>query len=371
MKKTMLRRILNKIISYKINNHYKELLKLNNIRNEQAPFETEWLDKWGALGKTSPIYYRLFTQYIGTDINIVPEDICVNYIEPILNPLRYVSYYSDKNMFDKMFKPGTMPQTFLRKINGFYFDANYVHININDDSTFYQYIDNCSSNKIVIKPSTSCSGNNVKLFLKKDNGWYEIGADEKLNLEYINRNYGENFLIQECIEQCDALAKFNLSSVNTLRLTLYRSVKDNQCYIPSAMLRIGKEGAVVDNAHAGGGFVGIKPDGFLCNRVLDQYGHSNRYFNGIDFSQEHKLPNWDKVVEFAKYIGGNVHHHRLLALDIMIDKSGTPRLIEFNCDGYGMWAFQFTVGSAFGDYTDEIIEYCKANKAKAFRLLKL
>ena len=92
-------------------------------------------------------------------------------------------------------------------------------------------------------------------------------------------------------------------------------------------------------------------------------------FNEIDFNKEHKILNWDKVVEFAKYIGKQIPHMRLLSLDIMIDKSGTPRLIEFNCNSYGVWAPQFTLGPAFGEYTDEIIEYCKKNKNKAARHL--
>ena len=126
----------------------------------------------------------------------------------------------------------------------------------------------------------------------------------------------------------------------------------------------------MDNAHAGGGYVGIQSDGRLCHKVLNQYGESCTVFNDIDFTQEHRIPHWDRVVEFAKYIGANVPHHHLLALDIMLDKEGNPRLIEFNCKAYSMWLFQFTTGGAFGDYTDEIIEYCCAHRDQnKFQLL--
>ena len=57
-------------------------------------------------------------------------------------------------------------------------------------------------------------------------------------------------------------------------------------------------------------------------------------------------------------IGNSIPHLRLLALDIMIDASGKPRLIEFNSSDYSMWLFQFTTHGAFGDYTEEIIRYC-------------
>ena len=53
----------------------------------------------------------------------------------------------------------------------------------------------------------------------------------------------------------------------------YRSVIDEQIYILSAAIRIGHEGSVVDNLHAGGGFVGIDVvTGEMQHEVLDQYG---------------------------------------------------------------------------------------------------
>ena len=38
---------------------------------------------------------------------------------------------------------------------------------------------------------------------------------------------------------------------------------------------------------------------------------------------------------------------------------------EYNIDDFGLWAFQFTTGVAFGEFTDEIIDYCMMNKNKA------
>ena len=54
----------------------------------------------------------------------------------------------------------------------------------------------------------------------------------------------------------------------------------------------------------------------------------------------------------------------------MVDKDDNPRLIEFNCEAYSMWLFQFTMGAALGEYTDEIIEYCKNNIDKAQKIFK-
>ena len=372
MFKKILRSALNLKISCFYQKYYKSLLKRNNIKNTKVESEDKWIEKWSVLGKANPIYYRLFSHYIGNNINIIPEDICRNIIEPILDPLRHVPYYSDKNMFDKMFKSGTLPQTVLRKMRGFYYDKDYQRVSINNTNELYEWLNQIQINKIVVKPSIDTgSGVGVRLFERRDDKWFDMGSGAELSIDIINKEYKDDIIIQECIEQSDDIAYYNPSSVNTLRLTLYRSVKSDECHIPSAIIRIGKNGALIDNAHAGGSYVGIKSDGTLCNKVLNQYGDAITEFNGIDFTKERKIKNWDKVVDFAKYIGTNIPHHRLLALDIMIDKNGSPRLIEFNCVAYSMWLFQFTMGPALGEYTDEIIEYCAQNRDKASRTLTL
>ena len=127
-------------------------------------------------------------------------------------------------------------------------------------------------------------------------------------------------------------------------------------------MRIGGKGSVVDNAHAGGYYVGIHPDGTFCHEVCNQYGEKLTTFNDVDFTKDYHYPNWEEVTDFAKSIGHRILHHRLLALDIVIDKNDKPHLIEFNIEGFSSWLFQYTLAGAFGSYTDEIITYCKEHQ---------
>ena len=85
---------------------YKKLLRINGIADKPVKGEKEWMEKWSVLGNTSPVYFRLFSHYIGPDMNIVPDDIGLDVIESILNPYRYRKYYADKNMFDRLFPEG-------------------------------------------------------------------------------------------------------------------------------------------------------------------------------------------------------------------------------------------------------------------------
>lgn len=309
---------------------------------------------WGGV-KPTPTQYRLFSHYIGPNQNIVPSNICHDIIEPLLNPFKYCKYYADKNVFDKLLPEGFLPSTILRKMNGFYYDKNYRRVCCSDIS---ELISNIKTERIIIKPSVDgSSGKKVSMFRKIGDEWMDNTGDV-LDNGYLD-NFGPDFIIQEAVEQSEYINQFNPTSVNTLRLTVYRSVNDDKCVVPSAIIRIGGKGSVVDNAHAGGCFVGINPDGTLCHKVLNQYGEQSEVFNGIDFRNDYMIPNYEKVLDFAKEVGRHIIHHRLLALDIVLTKDNTPKLIEFNVEYYSMWLFQYTAGPAFGEYTDEILSYCK------------
>lgn len=370
--KKIIKRLLNNIVRKFYYKQYKGLLECNNIPNKPCEGENKWIEKWSVLGEANPVYYRLFSHYIGHDINILPEDICHNVIEPILNPRAYIPYYADKNIFDKLFKDGTMPKTIFRKINGFWYDDKYRGLRLETDEQLKCILRNVSVDKIVIKPSVdTSSGSGVRLFQREDTGWVEVGDNNYLSLKFMETNYGNDFIIQEYLKQADFMSYYNPTSVNTIRISVYRSVKDNKCHCVSAFLRIGAQGALVDNAHAGGCFVGISNNGELGQFVFNQHGDSSSEFNGVNFKEKHIIPNWEKIVDFACYIGENVLHHRFLGLDIMIDNLGNPRLVEYNIKSCGVWAFQFASGSVFGEYTDEIIEYCKNNLDKAQRIITL
>jgi hypothetical protein len=224
----------------------------------------------------------------------------------------------------------------------------------------------------VIKPTLdSSSGTGVRFFKKSDNGqMYDEESGELLTKDLLDTSYPEkNFIVQETFKQSAFMSQFNPTSVNTLRIQVYRSVKDNQIHVPNIVMRIGGKGALVDNAHAGGAFIGIMQSGKLQNFVCNQYGQKSNTFNDLDFSKnEFVLPNFEEIVSFAKKVGQRIHHARLVALDVVLDESNNPKLLEYNIGGFSLWLFQFTTGTAFGEWTDEIIEYVKEHKNEASRV---
>ncbi|MBR4131175.1 MAG: hypothetical protein IKU02_09710 [Bacteroidaceae bacterium] len=373
--KSVTRHFLFRFRQIKHDRFYRDVMRKNGIENKKAIGEKEWVKKWSLFGlKAKPTQYRVFSHYIGNNINIVPEDICHYFIETILNPMRFRGYYADKNIYDILFPFGYIPRTILRKINGAYYDNDYNSIHLTEQQLF-RILNNSETNRIVIKPSVGgMSGKDVRVFYRTNNSspkWKDVSTDNILDLHYLEQHYGSNIIIQEAAQQSDYISQFNPSSINTLRLAIYRSVLDNKCHVIGAIMRIGGKGSVVDNAHAGGCYVGILPDGVFCHEVYNQYGQKQTTFNDIDFTKNYHYPNWQEVIEFAKSVGSFILHHRLLALDIMLDKNDKPHLIEFNLECFSTWLFQYTTGGAFGEFTDEILSYCKNKQNELEEIIHL
>jgi hypothetical protein len=197
------------------------------------------------------------------------------------------------------------------------------------------------------------------MFVKNSEGFFcNIKSGAQLSYEWLENNAGADFIMQEAVEQSDFMARFCATSANTFRIAVYRSVKDEQCYVVGTVMKIGTDGSCVDNAHAGGRYVGISRDGELSHYTMDQYGVKQVIFNGIDFSKEtFIIPHFDWIKAFSIKVAECIPHHRLIALDVAIRKDGTPVLIEYNIGGYSMWYFQYMGVSALGDYVAEIRDY--------------
>lgn len=214
---------------------------------------------------------------------------------------------------------------------------------------------------LFLKPSVdSSSGVGVLKFERKGDEYVNNKTHQKLTLDFL-RSYGHHFILQEAVEQHPYLSQFCHSSINTLRVATYRSVIDETPYVIGSTIRIGHEGEVVDNAHAGGRFAAInKINGELGKCVLDQYGTRYDEWNEINYKKNvFQIPQWDIVLNCAKEVSSMLHHMRLVQLDIAIDKDCSPKIIEYNVVGYAPWLYMTSGSIPFGDLTSEIIDYCR------------
>ena len=352
----------------------KELSEIIKHSGKSAHCEKikEWTSKWKVLGRVNKDFYRVFSKYSGEDINIVPDDICHNVIEPVLNPKRFLSAYEDKCLFDKMlwssFSRNITPITYIKNISGANFDINYAPIESIDVAINDIPIE---VNRLIIKKSIdSSSGRDVAFVQRDERGIFkDVLTGDVFSEQYLFKTFKYNYVVQKVMVQSSFMSQFCKTSVNTIRIAVYRSVKTNKPHVINAIIRIGKDGSLVDNAHAGGMFIGVDKDGVLGKYCCNQYGEMVSIFNGVDFgAATFQIPHYERVKDFAEKVASALPHQRLLALDVMLDENNNPVLLEYNIRAFSVWLFQFTNGAGFGEFTDEIIEYCKEHRKEATRV---
>jgi hypothetical protein len=273
-------------------------------------------------------------------------------IEPFLNPVRYIAAIGDKNIYDLHFPDIATPRTYLRKINGIYYDRRYRHISLSNVNLL-ELLE--GADRIILKPSVeSGSGKSIELFEKSNDAYVSDGKrlDEGV-LEAF-----PDFVLQECVTQHPYFRKFNPDSNNTIRVLTYRSVSDDRIHVLHRLLRVGRKGSFLDHDNLGGIAIGISASGELKAVGYDGAGTRCSSFNGIQLGDQGKVPFIEQLEEMASRIAGTITYGRLLAFDFTVDDSGTPLLIEINCWRNGISQYQMNNGSLFQEFTREVLDYC-------------
>lgn len=296
------------------------------------------------LKREVPTYWHqyLYSRNGLFSVKYIPASVYRTSIVFRLNDYQYSLAYVDKGFYDTLFPDVNRPQTFVKNINGFYFDDK---LSIGEEEA----IERCSNlQEAIIKPTALSSwGVGVQLIHT------EKGFIPELNMSVkdLFARYKKSFIIQSKLHQHPDLAALNPTSVNTLRVMSYR--RDNEVVVLYAVIRIGRMGKVVDNESAGG----IKADIDLTTGKIKgpAFGSATEPLmpktdSGIELDN-YLIPSFPQIIEFVKDLHLRLPYFRLIGWDVSVDGNGKPVMIEWNRSAE---LSQVAHGPAFGDYTEEI-----------------
>ena len=332
-------------------------LEKGNMKNlEMIPLSNEeknsLISTWHGLGlQINPLFYKMFKATVGFNSEYLSDDLFFPLIIKTLNPDNLVGALEHKGLYSTIYKELPQPQILVQRINGVDYDSmmNVICLNdiINDAATHKEHI---------IKPTTgSCMGRGVrKICLNK--------MDQK-DINEVIHSYGDNFVIQEVVNQSKQTAVFNEASLNTFRVsTLNINGVVSLCTI---IFRCGRKGSCVDNGGAGGLLVGVKKDGQFYDYAYDT--HYNKYSksdSGIEFGQT-------KIEEVKDLVNLAINAHRFYlptcgfaGWDLALDSNNQPIFIEVNLGFPGIQLEQLCPATPiFKGRTQEVIDYvCKHQK---------
>lgn len=305
----------------------------------------DFYEKYGI--KITPPYMSLIYKKFDVDGKydfryFIPDDFYYCVIDPFYNNWEEARYLDNKAYYSLYLGDIKQPDLLVTRMNGFWQPAS-LNVNISFDEVYLKV----KNNNIFIKKATDSEGGHGIIVL--DSGFTKmelIKAVEKINGDLI---------IQKGLTQIKVLSEINPSSVNTIRvLSMIRPSGKVKIY--SRILRMGINGAKVDNASSGGITCGISSEGKLNEcaytaRGDKYYEHPN---SKVRFS-EIAIPSLEKIEDIVMTVHPRFSHFRLLSWDFAIDGNEEPVLIEVNLR-YGELDFhQFNNGPVFGGDTEEIL----------------
>lgn len=310
---------------------------------------------WGVFSsRISFKEYEVFKKIRGFDERYLSHELYLPIVAHLLNDYHYTKFFEDKCLLGYLVKCDYLkfPYCFVRCINGEFYDENMHQLS---ESIA---VDNCAKqDEFIIKLSRESSGGHgvskVVLCNKNKQERLKICKDQFAI-------YGKNFVVQQCIRQHKSINIFNPSSVNTFRVTtLYLNGKVS---VVSIVLRIGKQGAFVDNLGSGGIGVGVNEDG-----KLNEFGYTyslekKDIYNGIRFAEK-TIQQIPLILDKIKFAHVDLFPLcKLIGWDICINEDNEFVVIEINSSQPGISGEQINCGPIFGDRTQEVIDYCGNKK---------
>jgi hypothetical protein len=331
-----------------------------------------WNEEWGRIHKISPAYkrpadhqvekehiryWKAFRRKVNpgsmrmgyniagiADPKIIPEEVFMSDIEPTLNGTSSAVYLSYKSIYNYWFGNNYFPDDYIHNVDGDWLDHELNSI------SFEQVISIAEGLKypVVLKPNRdSFGGSNI---------YFPNSSQELIQL----LDGKSNFLVQEKFTQHAFFNEFNHHGINSMRVNIYRSVKNNQLHIINMAFRMGVGGSL-DNLTSGGIGVMIRKDGIMDGFALDGKGRKSQKHPDTEMTFDKKIPDFDKLKNTALQVASRILYARVICLDMCYDAEGRWRMIEVNLSGTTLMFAHYHGVPFFDQYTDEVRDYCIKN----------
>lgn len=194
--------------------------------------------------------------------------------------------------------------------------------------------------RIVVKEVFGQKGKQVHI-ATVEGGKLNVDGRLETPAEFAARITGDGltWIVQDYIYQHEAMAGFNPTSVNTLRIVTYHT--GGRCFVEDAAVRMGYPGELVDNAFSDGYYTNIDETGKL-NESLFNFSHKSREVRDW---KDTRIPATAEAFQFCVDLHSRTPELFSVGWDIAITQDGTPLVIEAN-DSWAVFVTQTAWGHA-------------------------
>lgn len=261
------------------------------------------------------------------------------------------TYISDKVLFSAVAKTGTRPlhdaelndKFHFYELTSEYFKRSAIEVKkVEDRAKFEQFVE--GKDKVILKPNSAACGSGI--FISKTD-------DPKSLFDKLMAAKGD-WIVEELIKQCNTMAAWNPSSVNTVRITTFKNSRGTFIHCP--FMRVGRAGSDVDNGGQGGIYALVDAEtGVISSDGKDErcniyvvHPDSKVPFKGV------QIPRWNELRQLVVEIHNKkMPMHVYIGWDFALTDDGWV-LIEGN---WGEYVCQQSV-SGHG-YKEEFMSYLR------------
>lgn len=222
-----------------------------------------------------------------------------------LNDREKMVYFEDKAVFNQKFNK--------------YLKRDWICLKDCTFEDFARFLQ--GREKVITKPLDLSCGKGVAIY-------YTAAQEPK---ELYDRLMAEKaYLVEDVVVQCDAMASLCPSSVNTVRLVTI--LNGDEVSIVAGCVRMGRDGAVVDNFNHGGIAAAVDTNrGVLCSDGYDKYRavypvhpETGTAIKGF------VIPQWEAVKALVTAGAREVPEVRYVGWDVAVSRDDGPVFIEGN-----------------------------------------
>ena len=283
--------------------------------------------------------HNFYTDKTGTFcMDYMPDDLYYTAIDTFYNDWREARFADNKCFYHRMFTGIRQPEHIASRIGGLWYVGDYQPISRQELDALL-----AKEPEIVVKKAMGSEGGRGVFFIK--------GTE----LSTVEPKIKDDILIQRPLVQHARLSAINATSVNTIRIISLLNQEGVKVY--SSILRIGINGARVDNASSGGITCGIDADSKLKKYAYKANG--DRFERHVDSGvvfDGYELPGFQKCLDAIPALHYQIPHFKLVSWDFAIAEDGEPILVEANLH-YGQLDFhQLNNGPIFGEDTHKILK---------------
>lgn len=226
------------------------------------------------------------------------------------NKKEYLKFFRDKSLFNQRYK-------------------KYLHRETKDVSqmTEEQFVGFVEEHKeVFVKEVRGFRGKSVWFYQSCE-------IDAKALCRQLKEDQDRHYIVESKLIQCEALSSFHPASVNSIRIVTVYDNDADVVHLMFAKIRIGNNGAHLDNTHAGGISGNIDLETGVINTpgygVLDKKEYIYHPITGKQIIGA-KIPYWEECKKFVEEVARVTPEIRYVGWDIVILPDGDFALIEAN-----------------------------------------